>query len=113
MGKDDSFHDYVMMEVFRDIDGITSKHMFGGWGIYLDGVFFALIGDGQIFFKVDESNRSDYEKHGSKPFVYTGHKGKDVTLSYWELPAEIMEDRDELEKWIEKSVKAQINSKNK
>lgn len=106
MTKDNSFHEYVMSEAFHDIDGITSRPMFGGWGIHQDGVFFALIGDGQLYFKVDESNKSDYQKYDSKPFVYTGHKGKDVTMSYWELPAEIMENREELVRWIGKSVKA-------
>ena len=95
-----------MNEVFREMDGITSRPMFGGFGIYKDSVFFALIGDGQLYFKVGENNKSDYEKWGSKPFVYTGHKGKDVIMSYWDLPAEIMEDRDKLTKWINKSVEA-------
>ena len=111
--KDDSFHEYVMSEVFRDIDGIASRHMFGGWGIYKEGVFFALIGDGQLYFKVGGSNQSDYEKYGSEPFVYTGHNGKDVILSYWQLPTEIMEGKDELVKWIEKSAGATKNSKKK
>ena len=106
MVRDTSFHEHVMGEVFRDIDGLTSRPMFGGWGIYQNGVFFALIGEGQLFFKVDESNKSDYQKYGSKPFVYTSHKGKDVTMSYWELPADVMEDREELTRWIEKSVNA-------
>jgi len=111
MARDDSFHEYIMSEVFRDIEGITSRPMFGGWGIYKDGVFFALIGEGEIFFKVDESNQADYERHGSKPFVYTGHKNKDVTMSYWLLPGEIMENRDELIAWINKSVEARKEAK--
>lgn len=111
MPKDDSFHKYVMDEVFQEIEGITSRPMFGGFGIYKDGVFFALIADGQLYFKVDESNQADYERYSSKPFVYTGHKNRDVTMSYWELPVEIMEDRDELVKWIEKSVSARKSSK--
>lgn len=113
MTKDNSFHEYVMNEVFAGIDGITSKPMFGGWGIYQDGVFFALISKGELYSKVDENNQADYEKLGSKPFVYTGHKGKDVTMSYWLLPEEIMENREELEKWIEKSVEASKESKKK
>ena len=50
-----------------------------------------------IYFKVDDANHADYEKQGSK--------------SYWQLPEEIMEDRDELEMWIAKSVKANIKDK--
>ena len=106
MARDDSFHEYVMSEVFAGINGISSRPMFGGFGIYRDGVFFALIGEGELYFKVDDSNQADYEKRGSKPFIYTGHKGKDVTMSYWLLPEEIMEDRDKLVKWVEKSIEA-------
>jgi len=102
-----------MNEVFRGIDGIISKPMFGGWGIYKNGTFFALISDGVLYFKVDRVNKPDFEKYGSKPFVYTGHKGKDVTMSYWELPADIMDDKDELGKWIDKSVGAAKKSKQK
>lgn len=126
MARDDSFHEYVMNEVFVGIDGISSRPMFGGFGIYKqslrpsnkssglsEGVLFALIADGELYFKVGESNEADYEKMGSKPFIYTGHKGKDVTMSYWLLPEDIMENKDELEKWIEKSVAASNKSKKK
>lgn len=113
MVHDNSFHEYIMGEVFPRIDGITSRPMFGGFGIYRDGIFFALIADGELYFKVGESNRADYEKYGSKPFIYTGHKGKDVTMSYWLLPEEILENKDELVKWVEKSVEVAKNSKKK
>lgn len=102
-----------MTEVFRDIEGVTSKPMFGGWGIYLNNVFFSLIGEGQLYFKVDETNQAEYEKQGSKPFVYRGHKGKEITLTYWELPTNIMDDLDELRKWIKKSVEASGKLKKK
>ena len=48
MAKDTSFHEFVMNELFADIDGITSRPMFGGFGIYKDGVIFALIGDERL-----------------------------------------------------------------
>ena len=113
MPRDNSFHEYIMNEVFQDIEGVTSKPMFGGWGIYRDGVFFALIADGELYFKVDDSNKAEYNKYDSKPFVYTGHKGKDVTMSYWLLPEWIMEDKNELVKWVGKSVEVSKKSKKK
>ena len=113
MSKDNSFHQYVMEEVFADFDDISSRAMFGGWGIYKDGLFFALIAEGVLYFKVDESNQKDFEKMSSKPFIYTGHKGKKVTMSYWELPADIMEDKIQLKGCIEKSLDAAKRSKKK
>lgn len=85
MVKGSSFHDFVMSELFADIEGIRSRSMFGGRGIYKqslrtlglkDDIFFALISNGQLFFKVGHKNKSDYEKYDSKPFVYTGHREK-------------------------------------
>ncbi|MEK7631044.1 MAG: TfoX/Sxy family protein [Patescibacteria group bacterium] len=104
MPRDKGFHEYVMREVFAGIAGISSRGMFGGWGIYKDGVFFALIADGRLYFKVNDTNRADFEKASSQPFRYSTKDKKDVTMSYWELPAEVMDDRDELERWIAKSL---------
>jgi len=106
MPRDEGFHEYVMNDVFGDMPGIVSRAMFGGWGIYKNGKIFAIITDGELYFKVGDSNRADYEKRGSKPFVYAMPNGKKTTMSYWLLPEEIMEDREQLEIWIEKAVRA-------
>ena len=104
MNKDQGFHDYLRSDVFLGIDGITSRAMFGGYGFYRDGLIFGIIADGKLYFKVGDGNREDYEKSGSKPFVYTGKKGKPMTMSYWELPSDVMEDKPELSVWIEKAI---------
>ncbi len=104
MAKND-FHDYVMQDVLGRIRGVSSRAMFGGHGIYKDGVVFAIIADGELYFKVDDSNRKDYEAAGSKPFAYSAKDRKLVTMSYWEVPASVMEDPDEVASWVERSVK--------
>ncbi len=104
MAKND-FHDYVMQDVLGHIRGVSSRAMFGGHGIYKDGVVFAIIADGELYFKVDDSNRKDYEAAGSKPFCYSAKDRKRVTMSYWEVPASVMEDADEIELWVERSAK--------
>ncbi len=93
-----------MADVFAGVEGISSKTMFGGYGYYRGGKIFAIIADGKLYFKVGSSNKKDYEDLGSAPFVYNSHKGKKVSMSYYELPADIMEDREVLEEWIEKSL---------
>jgi DNA transformation protein len=112
MVRDAGFHEYVMSEVFQDIPDIHSRSMFGGWGVYQDGVFFALISDGRLYFKVDSSNKADFEKAGSSPFVYEA-RGKKTTMSYYELPVEITEDLEEIPKWVERSVEVAKKSKKK
>ncbi len=108
--KDQSFHDYVVSDLLGEIDGISSRAMFGGWGIYKDGLFFAIIINGELYFKVDETNRLDYEELGSHPFVYKQGEQK-ATMSYWLLPAEVQEDRDRLGEFVDRSVAASHRAK--
>ena len=110
MARDQAFHEYIVGDVLREIPGITSRAMFGGWSLYKDGIIFALIADGELYFKVDDKNRADFEERGSHPFVYQ-HKGKSIAMSYWLLPEEILENREELSDWINRSAQAKLNSK--
>ncbi len=112
MSKYESFKEYVLTEVLREVDGVTAKAMFGGWGIYKSGKFFAMIADGQLFFKVDNSNRGDYQKLGSKQFIYVSPKGKEMKMGYYQVPGEIMESGD-IYSWVEKSYQVALNSKKK
>ena len=110
MKKDKSFYEFVVNDLFAEISGITSVSMFGGLGIYKEGIFFALIFDGELYFKADDINRANYENAGSHPFVYQG-KNKPITLSYWLLPEEIMEDETQLREWVDAAVEASKRSK--
>lgn len=109
--RDWGFHDYVMHDLFGGIHGITSRPMFSGWGIYRNGVIFAIIADGVLYFKMDEQNKDDFVEYNSKPFTFTMPNGKTTTLSYWELPEVIGEDKIELEQWIIKAVEASMRAK--
>ena len=112
MQADKSLNEYVVNDLLAGIAGITSRAMFGGYGIYKNGKIFALIADGELYFKVGDSNRADYEKHGSKPFVYDAH-GKAMEMSYWQLPQEIMDNKDKVATWVEKSLAVAREGKKK
>ena len=105
MAKDTSFHDYIIYDLLKDIPGITSRSMFGGWGVYKDGVIFAILVEGELYFKTDDTSRADFEKAGSHPFTYSRKDSKRVALSYWSLPLEVMENKKMLYQYIERSVK--------
>jgi DNA transformation protein len=96
------FHDHIMGDILSHIDNITSRKMFGGYGLYHNGRIFAIItSDTGIYFKVDATNQSQYEAYGSEPFVYTGHKTKKPTqMPYWLVPEEVLEDRELIEEWV-------------
>lgn len=112
MPRNEGFVQYIVEEVMQGVSGITVKGMFGGYGIYKEGIIFGLIVQNMLYFKVDESNRSDYEEHESVPFSYDTKKGKKVLTSYWEVPQTILEEFSSLETWIEKSVAVSLKKKN-
>lgn len=104
MARDKSFHDYVIYDVLGNVRGITSRPMFSGWAIYQDGVVFGIIIGTELYFKVNDSNRYEFEKIDSHPFSYTKGNGQEVTMSYWLVPEEIMENREVLARLMETSV---------
>ena len=81
----------------------TSKAMFWWHSIYKHGQIFAVYGRDNIFMKVGDNNRQDYIDAGSEEFLYEKN-GKQFRMSYWKLPEEILEDREKLLEWIEKSL---------
>lgn len=109
--RDTGFHEYVMQDLFGEMPDVTSRPMFSGWGIYQNGVIFAIIADGVLYFKADDRNQDDFVEYDSKPFTYTMPNGRTTALSYWELPEEISEDKAELERWIKKAIKASMRAK--
>lgn len=86
---------------------IEIKRMFGGLGAWRDGLFFALIVDDLIYFKVDETNRPDYVAAQSEPFSYTVTKGSEKNIKIidglWRIPDEVLEDGDTLIAWAQKA----------
>ena len=92
-----------MRDLLSGVEGVEAKAMFGGYSLYKNGVIFALIADDALYFKVDDTNRKNFEARGSAPFTYES-RGKCVTMSsYWEVPAEILDDREAIALWAEKS----------
>jgi DNA transformation protein len=81
---------------------VTAKRMFGGAGLYLGSVFFGIIADDVLYLKVDDSNRPDYEAAGMGPFRPFG--GKSYAMQYYQVPVDVLEDRDALREWAQKAV---------
>lgn len=94
--------EYVLDALFS-LGQIRARKMFGGYGIYKDNVCFALILYDVLYFKVQDADKSLYEAHGSVPFSYEKN-GKRIAMSYWQVPADILEDSDQLAEWVEKAL---------
>ena len=109
-----AFVEYVVRDLLSELDGVQSRAMFGGWGIYQHGVMFAIVVDDELYFKTGDSNRADYEKAGSEPFTYTSkNRSKPVVMSYWKVPANVLDDRFEILRWAQRSCLAALKGKKK
>ena len=89
MPKKDDFADYVV-ELLAALGNVAARRMFGGHGIYSDGLMFALIANQVLYFKCDDVTQGSFEAAGSKPFVYSS-RSRRVTLGYWSAPEDAME----------------------
>jgi DNA transformation protein len=82
--------------------------MFGGWGIYKEGVMFGLVDEGELFLKVGESNRAECEAMGCLPYVYVRKDGRRVTMSFWSVPEGMLESPAEILRLAEQSHAAAV-----
>lgn len=94
------FKQYTL-EQLDGLSFVTSKSMFGGVGVYSDGLFFALMAEDRLYLKVDDTNRPDFEAVDMGPFrPYDDER----SMQYYEIPADILEDADELQRWASKAI---------
>lgn len=107
----DSFLTFVQ-DQFSCVGPVQIRKMFGGAGISLEGVTFGMVIDDTIYLKVNASNIADFEDLGMRPFSYEG-KGKTITMSYYQLPDDIISDIEDLRPWAEKALKAAESSQKK
>jgi DNA transformation protein and related proteins len=90
--------DYIADQL-KAFGPVTMKRMFGGAGLYHQGAFFGLVADDSLYFKVDDTNKADYEAAGSGPFKPFGT----YAMNYYEVPADVLEDPEELGLWAKKA----------
>jgi len=106
-----SFRTFILDQLSRVVSKIRARAMFGGVGIYAGDLFFALIADDTLYFKVDDSNRPDFEQRDMKPFQPYGEGSE--TMQYYQVPADLLDDPEALRPWAEKSIAAAAKKKEK
>ena len=90
-----------LIDLFAEFGPVTIRRMFSGFGISVGGVNFALALRAGLYFRADEQDIPQFEAEGSGPFQYQQRKtAKTVTVnSYWQLPARLFDDSEELADW--------------
>jgi DNA transformation protein len=95
-----------LIDLFSDFGPVTIRPMFSGFGISADGINFALALRAGLYFRADEQNIPQFEAEGSTPFQYQT-RAKTVTVnSYWQLPARLFDDPEELTGWARAALAA-------
>jgi DNA transformation protein len=85
------------------LGAVSSRRMFGGVGLYCEEFFFGLIDDDTLYLRVDDSNRSEYTARAAAPFRPYADRPH-LSMSYFETPAEVLEDARQLVLWASRSV---------
>jgi DNA transformation protein len=104
MSVSSSFRTFVLEQLGRSTPNIRGRSMFGGVGVYAADLFFALLADDTLYFKVDDLSRPAFEHRGMMPFRPYGEAGE--VMQYYEVPADVLEDPELLSSWVEEAIGA-------
>jgi DNA transformation protein len=110
MPVSDDFREFAL-EQLRAVTAVAWKRMFGAVGVYADSVFFAIIDDDTLYFKVGDASRARYVEAGSKAFQPYGDGTQSV--NYFELPPDVLEDEEMLREWMRDALEAACTAKRK
>lgn len=107
MAVSESYRVFVLEQMGR-VTPVTAKSMFGGVGIYAEGLFFAVIAEDRLYFKVSDETRPDFEGLGMEPFR---PYGEETAMGYYEVPADVVEDAGQLAPWMKKAMDVAAKAK--
>ncbi|MDQ3208409.1 MAG: TfoX/Sxy family protein, partial [Gemmatimonadota bacterium] len=102
MSVSPNFRAFVLEQLARATPGIRARTMFGGVGVYAGELFFALLDDDTLYFKVDDATRPQFTNRGMAPFSPYGEGGE--VMQYYEVPADVLEDPDALGTWVKAAI---------
>ena len=106
---DDSFKEFVLDQLGALTD-VRARTMFGSHGLYSGEHFFGILDEGRLFFKTDERSKADYTARGMGPIAYES-KGRLVTMNFYEVPPDILDQPQELVDWARKAISVAASSK--
>jgi DNA transformation protein len=96
---------YYVVNLMQSIGPVSAKFMFGGYGLFLEGLMFGLIADNVLYLKVDKETENEFKAKRLEKFTYN-KKGKEFKMSYYQAPEEALEDGEEMRSWAAKAYSA-------
>ncbi len=106
---DESFKEFVLDQL-GVLPEVRARAMFGAHGLYCGDHFFGILDEGRLFFKTDAQSQADYVARGMEPFTYES-KGRVLTMSYHEVPPDVLENAPELVAWAQQAIQAAARGK--
>ncbi len=103
------YRDFVA-ELLTPLGPVSLRRMFGGVGVFHDGLMVALLASDTLYFKVDDDNRGDFEAAGSGPFQYQAKGATRGLTSYYQVPPEVLEDAEDCLAWGRRAVDAALGA---
>ncbi|MBL8564399.1 MAG: TfoX/Sxy family protein [Hyphomicrobiaceae bacterium] len=94
-----------LLELLAGAGPVIARRMFGGAGLYADGIMFALVANDILYLKADAETEPRFRDAGMIPFTYTG-RGKAVVMSYWRAPEHLYDEPDEMVEWARAAMAA-------
>ena len=106
--EEKEFTSYVV-ELMQSIGPVSSRAMFGGYGIFLEGLMFGLVAESVLYLKADKESENEFKVKGLEQFTYN-KKGKEFKMSYYQAPDEALEDGEEMKSWAAKAYGAALRA---
>ena len=97
-------------DLFGDAGAVATRAMFGGHGVYLDGLIVGIVIDEALYLKTDARTRARFEAAGSAPCVYTG-QAKPIEMSYWSVPDAALESAQAMRPWVALALEAALRKR--
>ena len=111
MRVSEGFRTYALDQL-SSVEGVRARPMFGGFGLYVDDVFFGILAGDVLYLKVDDSNREEYESAKAEPFH--PFENRPMSMSYYSVPLSVLESAPVLARWARRAiVVARSNNKKK
>jgi DNA transformation protein len=98
-------------EMFAPLGVVSIRRMFGGKGIYHNGLIIALEVADEILLKGDSSTAPLFEAAGSRRWVYQSTRRKPVAMPYWSIPDEAVDDPDVMRTWLHLAYEAAVRAR--
>ncbi len=103
-------HTAYILELLAPLGPVSARRMFGGVGLFHAGLMFGLIVRDELFLKVGDTNRSDFEAAGEAPFTYDTRNGTHTLTSYWRCPQHMLDEPEAFRDWARKAIAAAISA---